>query len=575
VVSEVAAAEPAAAGSEWTTPSGTVEGTRYSSLTDITSSNVSTLVEEFSISTGTKDNHEGQPLVVGQTMYIVTPFPNKLIALDLRSPGRVLWTFNPQPSEYAQGVACCDVVNRGAAYAKGKIIYSLLDDTVVAVDAKTGVQVWRTRLGRPQTGETLTGAPIIVNDKVIVGNAGGEMGIRGWVQALDVNTGKPVWKAYNTGPDADVKIGANFHAFYQKDRGANLGSASWPGTLWKQGGATVWNWFTYDPDQNLVYYGTSNPGVWNPDMRLGDNKWGATIFARNPDTGEAVWAYQVTPHDGWDFDSISESIVVDLSIGGVTRKSLVHFDKNGFAYTIDRTTGEVLVANKFATVTWADHVDLTTGAPIVNPGMDPHEGVITKNICPSPLGGKEYTPAAYSPKTNLFYVPGINFCQNFEPLRAMFISGTPFLGANAELFPGPNDSMGQFFMGELIAWDAVTGARRWSLKETLPLYSGVLATAGNVVFYGTLDRWFKAVDATTGQVLFQKQLECGVAGNPISYTAPDGKQRIAVYTGTGWLTGGFAGGACPAGNREEDDEKTSATPGTSSGGMVHVFKLPS
>jgi lanthanide-dependent methanol dehydrogenase len=550
----------AAAGAEWTTPSGDVQGTRYSSLAQITAANVSTLVEEFSTPTITKNNHEGQPLVIGQTMYVVTPYPNKLIALALRTPGRVLWTFNPEPREYAQGVASCDVVNRGAAYANGKIIYTLLDDSVVAVNATTGVQVWRTRLGNPRTGETLTGAPIIVRDKVIVGNAGGELGIRGWVQALNVNTGALVWKAYNTGPDVEVKIGANFHVHYAKDRGTNLGSSSWPGTLWKQGGANAWAWFTYDPTLNLVYYGTANPGVWNPDMRPGDNKWGATIFARNPDTGEAVWAYQVTPHDGWDFDAISESIVVNLTIGGVTRRSLVHFDKNGFAYTMDAATGEVLLANKFAHVTWAQNIDLTTGAPLVLPGMDPHEGVITKNICPSPLGGKEFSPAAYSPRTKLFYVPGINFCQDFEPLRALYISGTPFLGADIKLFPGPGG-----FMGELIAWNAANGTKKWSIKEPFPLYGGILATAGDVVFYGTLDRWFKAVNATTGQVLFKKQLQCGIAGNPISYSAPDGTQRIAVYSGTGWLNGGFAGGACP-GDGDED-----ATPTRS--GRVHVFKL--
>src|SRR5581483_9083761 len=359
----------------------------------------------------------------------------------------------------------------------------------------------------------------------------------------------PLWKAYNTGPDSEVRIGSKFHAFYAKDQGANLGSSSWPGTLWKQGGATAWSWFTYDPGLNLIYYGTSNPGVWNPDMRPGDNKWGATIFARNPDTGEAVWAYQVTPHDGWDFDAISESIVTDVNIGGTARKGLVHFDKNGFAYTMDRATGQVLIANKFVNVTWADRVDLQTGAPMVRPGMDTHEGVVTKGICPSALGGKEFSPAAYSPQTKLFYVPVINFCQNYEALRALYISGTPFMGVDLQLVPGPGG-----FMGELVAWDGSTGTKKWSIQEPLPLYGGVLATAGDVVFYGTLDRWFKAIDAKTGKVLFQKQLECGIVGNPISYTAPDGKQRIAVYTGTGWLTGGFAGGACPAGGGGDGEQ---------------------
>ena len=551
-----------AAGAEWPTPAGTPEGTRFSSLADITSANVNTLVEEFAFPTGTKASHQGQPLVVGTTMYIVTPYPNKLIALDLTRAGAVKWTFNPGPSEYARGVACCDVVNRGAAYANGKIIYNVLDDQTVAVDAVSGKLAWRTKLGNVKSGETLTGAPIVVKDKVIVGNAGGELGIRGWVQALNVDTGKVVWKAFNTGPDADVKIGANFHPFYAKDQGSNLGSTSWPGTLWQQGGSTAWAWFTYDPALNLVYYGTSNPGVWNPDMRPGDNKWGATIFARNPDTGEAVWAYQLTPHDGWDFDAMNESIVTDVTVGGATRKALVHFDKNGFAYAFDRATGEVLKADKFVNVTWADHVDLKTGIPAVNPGMDTHEGVIVKNICPTPLGAKEFVPAAYSPKTKLFYVPTINFCNNYEALRAVYIAGTPFTGVSLSFAPDPGKTP-----GEMIAWDVTTGSKKWSIQEPLPLYSGVLATAGDVVFYGTLNKQFKAVDATTGKVLFQKTLECGIVGNPISYTAPDGKQRVAIYTGIGWLAGGFAGGKCPGGG--EGRPTTSAT-----SGMVHVFKLP-
>ena len=561
-----------AAGAEWTTPSGTLQGTRFSNLSQITAANVGRLVEELSFPTGTKASHEGQPLVVGHTMYIVTPFPNKLIALDLRVPGSVLWTFDPDANEYAQGVACCDVVNRGAVYSHGKVIYNVLDGTTVAVDALTGKLVWRTRLARPKIGETLTGAPIVAKDKVIVGNSGGELGVRGWVQALDVHTGRALWKAYSTGPDADVLIGSNFRPFYAKDRGTDLGATTWPGTLWRQGGSTSWAWFTYDPDLNLLYYGTGNPGVWNPDMRPGDNKWGATIFARNPDTGEAVWAYQLIPHESWDFDSMNESMVVDLNIGGALRKVLVHFDKNGFAYTLDRSTGQVLRAEKFGHVTWADHVDLATGAPAVNPAMQTHEGVITQNVCPSALGAKEFPPAAFSPTTKLFYVPGINACNNFEALRALYIAGTPFLGANIEILPGPGG-----FMGELIAWDAAKGTKAWSIQETLPLYGGVLATAGNVVFYGTLDKWFKAVDARTGKVLFQKQLECGIVGNPISYTGADGKQRVAVYTGVGWLAGGFAGGPCPAGDDDDDDdddEDESENGPEVTSGAVHVFKLP-
>ncbi len=418
----------------------------------------------------------------------------------------------------------------------------------------------------------ITPANVATQDKVIVGNAGGEFGVRGWVQALNVNTGKPVWKAYGTGPDADVLIGRTFHPFYAKDRGTDLGATTWPGSMWRQGGSTSWAWFTYDPDLNLLYYGTANPGVWNPDMRPGDNEWGSMIFARNPDTGEAVWAYQITPHDGWDYDSVNESIVTTPDIAGVSRKVVIHFDKNGFAYTLDAATGEVVVADKYGHVTWADHVDRTTGVPVVKAAFQPHEGVVTKGICPSALGAKNWEPSAFSPSTKLFYVPGINFCNNLEPLKALFIAGTPFMGAALDFVPGPGG-----FLGELIAWNASTGKHAWSLPEPLPLYGGVLATAGNVVFYGTLDKWFKAVDATTGKLLFQKKLECGIVGNPISYVAPDGKQRVAIYTGIGWLAGGFAGGFaggnCPPGGSKSEDGTPPPAAGAPTSGAIHVFKL--
>ena len=572
----------AQAGGEWTTPAGTLEGTRYSALTDITTANVGTLTEEFAVPTGTKASHEGGPLVVGNVMYVVTPYPNKLIALDLTHPGTTLWTFTPQINGYSRGVSCCDVVNRGASYSNGLVVYNLLDGNVVAVDAKKGTQVWRTKLADPTSGETLTGAPIIVNGKVIVGDAGAELGIRGWIQALDLATGKVLWKAFNTGPDADVLIDSSFHAYYPKDQGKNLGTATWQGAMWQQGGATAWAWLTYDPKLNLLYYGTAQPGVWNPDMRPGDNKWSSTIFARNPDTGKAVWAYQVTPHDGWDFDAVNESIVADLPIGGVTRQVLVHFNKNGFAYTLDRATGQILVAKAFGNVTWATGVDTGTGLPSLVPSMQPHQGVVTNGICPAPLGVKDWEPAAYSPATQLFYVPAINFCDNLEPMLALYIAGTPFMGADISFVPGSGG-----YLGELVAWNAATGQRAWSVHEPLPLYGGALATAGNVVFYGTLDKQFKAVDATTGKVLFQKQLECGIVSNPMSYTGADGKQRIAVVTGVGWLAGGFAGGTCPKGNnfgnvrtpvRTAIEAMTpgvvDAAPKTATSGVIHVFKLP-
>src|SRR5688572_15104944 len=304
----IASAQPAA-GAEWTTPAGTVQGTRFSSLTQINASNVSRLEEEFRFSTGIKAGHEGQPLVINGVMYVVTPFPNKLYALDLASSGdgdnsgsgssgsgggRVRWVFDPRADPFAQDKACCDIVNRGAAYhprdpnvssSVDKIIYNVLDNTTVAVDARTGREVWRRKLGDPAKGQTMTMAPLVIKNKVFVGNSGGEFGVRGFIAALDAENGRELWRAWSTGPDSDVKIVPGVsRPPYPQDQGADLGVVTWPGTPWQQGGSTVWLWITYDPDLNLLFHGTANPGVWNPDMRPGANKWSTTMFARDPDT---------------------------------------------------------------------------------------------------------------------------------------------------------------------------------------------------------------------------------------------------------------------------------------------------
>lgn len=578
----------AQAGAEWTTPAGVPQGTRYSTLTDITTKNVGKLTEEFSYPTGTKGSHQGSPLVVGNVMYVVTPFPDRLIALDLTHPGKALWTFSPNPGGYARGLTCCDIVNRGAAYASGLVVYTLLDGNVVAVDAKTGKQAWRTKVADPWNGETLNTAPIIVNGKVIFGSSGSEMGVRGSVRALDLKSGKLLWQAYATGPDADVLIDAGFHPFYSKDQGKDLGVKTWPGTMWKQGGATSWAWITYDPETNLIFYGTSQPGTFNPDMRPGDNKWAATIFARNPDTGKAVWAYQLVPHDNWDYDAVNEDTVVDIPIGGVTRKVIVHFNKNGFTYILDRVTGKLISANPFSFANWATGVNLVTGEPKIVPAMKTHQGVVTDNICPSAFGAKDWEYSAYSPTTKLFYFGAHNLCMSYEPLEVLYIAGTPFTGVSIGMAPGAGGNMGEF-----VAFDPAKGQRSWTVKEPLPVFGGALATAGNVIFYGTLDKQFKALDAKTGKLLFSTTLECGITSAPITYTGPDGKQRVAITTGLGYLNGAFAGGACPAGSTFSGDavpgnartqavagfaashpQAAPAAAGGPTSGYVHVFKLP-
>jgi alcohol dehydrogenase (cytochrome c) len=523
---------------EWRLPAGDYANTRFSTLDQINVSNVKNLKVITTLSTGIPQGHEGQPLIVNNTMYVVTPYPNNLIAVDLTKPGGALkWVYEPHPDPRSVGIACCDIVNRGASYADGKIVYNTLDAHTVAVDAATGKEVWKTQVGDINFGETTTMAALAVKNLVLVGNAGGELGVRGKVVALDLATGKEVWRAYNNGPDKDVLIGSDFKPFYAKDQGTDLGVKSWPPDQWKIGGSTVWGWISYDPELNLIYYGTGNPGVWNPDLRPGDNKWSLTIFARDADTGHARWAYQITPHDHWDYDEIMENVLVDMEWGGRMRKLLLHPARNGFMFVLDRETGEALSAEIFVPSTnWATGYDLKTGLPNMDVAKQTRQGVVTQNICPSSTGAKEFVPSALSPRTGLLYIPAHNTCMDYEGLEANYIAGTPYLGSSVKMYPGPGG-----YQGELIAWDVKNARKVWGIKEEkLPVYSGVLATAGDVIFYGTMDGWFRAVDARSGEILWQAKTASGIVGNPITYLGPDGKQYVAIYSGIGGWMGAVA-----------------------------------
>jgi len=391
---------------QWLRPAKDYASTRFSGLDQITTTNASQLKLAWSFSTGVMRGQESAPLVVGGTMYVVTPYPNILYALDLTKPGApAKWKYEPQPLAAAQGVACCDVVNRGAVFADGKIFYNTLDNQAVAVDANTGKEVWRAKLGDINNGETITMAPLVVKGKVLVGNSGGELGIRGWLTALDAGTGKIAWRAYHTGPDSLVLIGPRFKPFYKTDQGKDLGVSSWPPDKWKQGGAGAWGWISYDAALDLIYYGTANPGPWNPEQRPGDNKWSSTTFARDPDTGEAVWAYQVTPHDLHDYDGINESILLDLPWNGQTRRVLVRPERDGYVYVQDRATGEVLAADTFGVVNSTSGVNLQTGRPAVNQEKEPQVGRVVRQICPAAPGTKDWQPSAFSPRTGLLYIP--------------------------------------------------------------------------------------------------------------------------------------------------------------------------
>jgi lanthanide-dependent methanol dehydrogenase len=559
---------------DWVRPAKDYASTRFSVLAQITPVSVKQLGVKTTFSTGIAKGHEAAPLVVDGTMFIVTPFPNDVFALDLTRPGAPLkWKYEPKPLAAAQGVACCDVVNRGAAYENGLVVFNTLDNRTIALDAATGAERWVTQLGDINTGQTITMAPLIAKGKVLVGNSGGEMGVRGWLTALDLATGKIAWRAYSTGPDKDILIGPRFKPFYKQDRAHDLGVTTWPAEAWKTGGGTVWGWISYDPALNLVYYGTANPGPWNSEQRPGDNKWTSAIFARDIDTGDAVWAYQWSPHDLWDYDGINEQILVDLPIGGTTRKVLIRPERNGYLYVVDRTSGEVLSADPFVHITSTLGVDLKTGRLKDNPQKTPSLGTVVREICPASPGAKDWQPSAYSPRTNLIYMPANNLCMDYEGVEANYIAGTPFVGANVRMYAGPGG-----YRGELIAWDPIARKKVWSIQEKYPIWSGVVVTAGDVAFYGTMEGWFKAVDAKTGAPLWRFKTGSGVIGQPITYKGPDGRQYVAVLSGVGGWAGAIVSG-------QLDPRDATAALGfvnamsdlprdTTAGGMLYVFGLP-
>jgi PQQ-dependent dehydrogenase (methanol/ethanol family) len=559
---------------QWTRPAKSFSSLRYSGLDQINTSNVAKLQPAWTFETGVLRGQEAAPIVANNTLYVVTPYPNILYALDLTRPGAPpRWEYEPKPDASAQGVACCDVVNRGAVYADGKVIITTLDDHVVAVDANTGKEIWKTKVGSIDIGETLTMAPLVVHDKVLVGNSGGEMGVRGWLTALDLATGKQAWRAYSTGPDSEVLIGDRFRPFYKSDSGKDLGVKTWPSDAWKIGGGSVWGWISYDPALNLIYYGTANPGPWNPDQRPGDNKWTSTIFARDPDTGEAVWAYQMTPHDMHDYDGVNELVLVDLPWKGAMRKVLLHPDLNGRMYVLDRATGELLSAEPYGHITTTLGVDLRTGRPNPNPATKPVVGKVVRDICPASPGAKDWQPSAFSPRTGLLYIPHQNLCQDSESLEASYIAGTPYVGMNVRMQAGPGGNRGVF-----TAWDPVNARPAWEIKENFPVWSGALVTAGDVVFYGTMDGWFKAVDAHTGKLLWQYKTGSGIIGQPTTYRGPDGKQYVAIMSGVGGWSGAIVAGGLDARDSTAAlgfvAAMTDLPKVTNKGGTLYVFALP-
>ena len=561
-------------------PTITYDNQRYSALNQINTGNVGKMQVAWTFSTGVLRGHEGAPLVVGDVMYVHAPFPNTVFALDLNHDGKILWKYEPKQDPNVIPVMCCDTVNRGVAYGDGKIFLHQADTTLVALDAKSGKVVWSVKTDDPTKGATGTDAPMVVKDKVYVGVSGGEFGVRGWLAAYSIADGKQVWRAYSAGPDSDLLVDPQKTTLHGKPIGADSSLKSWQGDQWKIGGGDTWGWYSYDPKWNLIYYGTGNPSTWNPKQRPGDNKYSMTIFARDADTGMAKWLYQMTPHDEWDYDGVNEMILADEQIGGQTRPLLVHFDRNGFGYTLDRATGELLVAEKYdPSVNWATKVDMdksspTYGRPLVVAKYSTEHGgedENTKGVCPAALGTKDEQPAAYSPDTQLFYVPTNHVCMDYEPFRVSYTAGQPYVGATLSMYPPPGGNT----MGNFIAWDAKAGKIVWSDPEQFSVWSGALATKGGVVFYGTLEGYLKAVDAKTGKELYKFKTPSGIIGNVMTYEHA-GKQYVAVLSGVGgWAGIGLAAGLTdPHAGLGAVGGYAALNDYTSLGGTLTVFQLP-
>jgi PQQ-dependent dehydrogenase (methanol/ethanol family) len=565
--------------SNWAMQAGDMYNQRYSKLNQINAQNVGKMQVAWLFSTGVLRGHEGSPLVVNGTMYVHTPFPNKVFAVDLDTQ-KIKWRYEPKQDPAVIPQMCCDTVYRGLAYAQNKIFLQQADSTLVALDAGTGKVLWSVKNGDPKVGAVNTNAPHVFKDKVITGISGGEWGVRGFIAAYDMNTGKQVWKAYSTGPDAEMLIDPDKTMTWTdgalKPVGKDSSLKTWKGDQWKTGGGTTWGWYSYDKALNLLYYGTGNPSTWNPSQRPGDNRWSMTVFARDVDTGMAKWVYQMTPFDEWDFDGVNEMILADINVKGKPTKALVHFDRNGFGYTLDRTNGALLLAEKYdPAVNWATNVDMRTGRPqVVKRYSTAQNGpdVNTKGVCPAALGSKDEQPAAFNPNNNMFYVPTNHVCMDYEPFKVDYVAGQPYVGATLSMFPAPGGTN----MGNFIVWDASSGKIAQSKPEKFSVWSGVLTTAGGIACYGTLEGYLKCVDANDiNKELFKFKTPSGIIGNVFTYEHK-GKQYIGVFSGIGgWAGIGMAAGL------EKDTDGLGAVGGykelrdyTELGGSLTVFALP-
>ena len=530
-----------------------LQAQRFSPLDKLTPETVKGLVPVWSFSFGGEKQRgqESQPIIHDGTIYVTGSY-SRLYAVDAKT-GQKKWQYDHRLPEGI--MPCCDVVNRGAAIYKDKVYFATLDARLVALNKDTGKVVWSKKIADYQAGYSATAAPLIVDGKIITGNSGGEFGVVGAVEARDAETGELIW----TRPTVEGNMGT---LNGKESTMTGKLNASWPGDLYKTGGGATWLGGTYDPETKTLFFGTGNPAPWNSHLRPGDNLYTSSTLAIDPANGEIKWHYQTTPHDGWDFDGVNEFVSFDLKKDGQVVKAGAKADRNGFFYVIDRTNGKLINASPFVTkITWAKEIDLKTGRPVYNddnrPGA-PEAAEKGKSVFAAPafLGAKNWMPMAYSPATDLFYVPANEWGMDIWNEPITYKKGAAYLGAGFTIKPLYND-----YIGALRAIDPKTGKIVWEYKNPAPLWGGVLTTAGNLVFTGTPEGSLKAFDAKTGKEVWHFNTGSGVVGSPVTWEQ-DGEQYVAVVSG--W------GGAVPLWG----GDVAKLVKDINQGGSLWVFKLP-
>jgi lanthanide-dependent methanol dehydrogenase len=540
---------------------------------EITPASVPHLQLAFSFRTGSAGAHTAPPLVDANRLFVLTPFPHTIYAFDLtQSKPSITWRYTPPANGVAAGLQCCGAPSGGMTLADDHLLLATQDGHVTALQASDGTVLWDTALVHPEQGEVFATPPTVVGDKVVVGDAGEDFGVRGWLAALDIATGRTVWKVFNTGPDADVGIGASFHPLHQQDRGSNLGVTSWPPSAWQQGGGGLDGRPVYDEAHHLLLYATGPPAPWNPTQRQGDNRWTSGLFARDPETGTALWFDAISPHDQYSLGAGGGLILGERDIGGRRRALLIHPDRNGYVYVLDRASGEMVSAEPFLPVTATTGIDQTSGLPRPDDRRAVHTGGTTRDICPAWPAGDAAEPA-FEAATGLLYIAASRLCMDMEARDANYIAGTPYTGATVRMRPAKGVSA-----GALIAWDVAAGKAAWEVSEAAPLRGDPLVTSGGVVLYGTLDGQLKALDARSGATLWQTRLSSGIVSRPTVFRGPDGKEWLAVLAGAGPLTG------MPSASEIDVRDASAAKglagvlhdlpPPTDRSGTLYMFRLP-